>query len=149
MKYAIVKNNTVVNVAVAEHPLADNWVASETAAIGDTFDGEMFVKPIPILSIESIISGIKDEYATKAMEPVEVDGILWTGGDSSASAINGAIMLAQVAGESDVTLWDYHNINHPGISFEQAQNIAAQIAIAYRTTMHERNEKIAEAIGGA
>lgn len=92
----------------------------------------------------SQISEIKKEYAAKAIEPVEVNGILWTGGDGSAAAINGAIMLAQAAGEPDVTLWDYYNINHTGISFEQAQQIAAQIALAYRAVMYERNAKIAE-----
>jgi hypothetical protein len=85
---------------------------------------------------------IKAQYRTHP--PVEVDGIMWNGGDASASAINGAVQLAQAAGETDVTLWDANDVNHPNISFEQAQNIAAQIALAYRQRMFERNQKLAE-----
>jgi hypothetical protein len=47
MKYAIIENNTVVNVAVANTPLADNWIASEVAAIGDTYENGQFIKPEP------------------------------------------------------------------------------------------------------
>jgi hypothetical protein len=47
MKYAIIQNNTVVNVAVADAPLADNWIASEVAAIGDTYENGAFIKPPP------------------------------------------------------------------------------------------------------
>lgn len=47
MKYAIIENNTVVNVAVSDAPLADNWIASEIAAIGDTYENGEFIKPQP------------------------------------------------------------------------------------------------------
>jgi hypothetical protein len=49
MKYAIIENNTVTNVAVADAPLADNWIASETAAIGDTYENGKFIKPEPVV----------------------------------------------------------------------------------------------------
>lgn len=45
MKFAVVENHTVVNIAVADEPLADNWIASETAAIGWAWDGESFMPP--------------------------------------------------------------------------------------------------------
>lgn len=47
MKYAIIENNTVINVAVADAPLANNWIASEVAAIGDTYENGEFIKPQP------------------------------------------------------------------------------------------------------
>jgi hypothetical protein len=47
MKYAIIENNTVINVAVADQPLADNWIASEAAAIGDGYENGQFIKPPP------------------------------------------------------------------------------------------------------
>lgn len=47
MKYAIIENNTVINVAVADAPLADNWIASEVATIGDTYENGEFIKPQP------------------------------------------------------------------------------------------------------
>lgn len=47
MRYAIVENGTVVNVAVSDEPLADNWIASNTAAIGDLYENGQFVPPPP------------------------------------------------------------------------------------------------------
>jgi hypothetical protein len=49
MQYAIIKNNLVVNVALADKPLADNWIESETAAIGDRYENDQFIKPEPVV----------------------------------------------------------------------------------------------------
>lgn len=87
------------------------------------------------------IKEIKDQYKTHP--PVEVNGVYWNGGPSSASAINGAIQLAQLAGETSVTLWDVNDQNHENISFEEATQIAKAIALAYRGRMFERNSEIA------
>jgi hypothetical protein len=48
MEYAIIENNTVVNIAVANAPLADNWIESNTAAIGDIYENGQFIKPEPV-----------------------------------------------------------------------------------------------------
>jgi len=37
----------VINRAVGESPLAENWIESETAQIGDSFDGKKFT-PAPV-----------------------------------------------------------------------------------------------------
>jgi hypothetical protein len=47
MKFAIIEDNIVVNIAVAAGPLASNWVASEEARIGDKYIGGQFVRPLP------------------------------------------------------------------------------------------------------
>jgi len=49
MKYAIIENGRVINVAVADTPLADNWIASDTAAIGDTYENGQFIKPVLVV----------------------------------------------------------------------------------------------------
>lgn len=49
MLFAIIENNFVVNVAVADAPLADNWIASDAAAIGDTYENGQFIKPEPVV----------------------------------------------------------------------------------------------------
>ena len=46
-RFAIIENNTVINVAVADEPLAHNWIASEIAAIGDAYENGQFIKPRP------------------------------------------------------------------------------------------------------
>ena len=42
MKYAIIENGVVVNVASADFPLAPNWVQSDTAGIGWTYSNGVF-----------------------------------------------------------------------------------------------------------
>jgi hypothetical protein len=45
MRYAIVEQGKVVNVAVADEPLFDNWVEGENASIGDLYSDGIFTKP--------------------------------------------------------------------------------------------------------
>lgn len=48
MRYAIVKNGAVVNIAEADAPLAANWIADDgNARIGGTWDGSAFHPPAP------------------------------------------------------------------------------------------------------
>lgn len=44
MIYAIIEGGVVVNIAVADYPVEENWVAAGDAGvyIGDTYDGEAF-----------------------------------------------------------------------------------------------------------
>jgi len=64
-------------------------------------------------------------------EPVTINTVTYNGGDSSASAISGAVTLAQSLGEANVQLWDINN-TIATYTFTEAQAIAAQIAQAYR-----------------
>ena len=43
--YAIVENGLVVNVALANEPLADNWILAGEAGIGWSYDGSNFITP--------------------------------------------------------------------------------------------------------
>jgi hypothetical protein len=43
MKYAVIENNRVVNIVVADVPMDDNWVASNSASIGDEYVDGRFV----------------------------------------------------------------------------------------------------------
>lgn len=49
MKYAIIENGVVVNVAIANEAIEDNWVQSETAEIGDIYANNKFTKPETIV----------------------------------------------------------------------------------------------------
>ena len=53
MKYAIIENNVVINIAVSDAPLADNWIASDTAKIGDEYNGDQFTTPSPNTELEA------------------------------------------------------------------------------------------------
>lgn len=45
MRYLIIEDGVVTNAAVADEPLGNNWVQSDTGAIGDLYDGETFTTP--------------------------------------------------------------------------------------------------------
>jgi hypothetical protein len=48
MRYAIVVNNIVENVAISDYPVESNWVQSDTAGKGDLYqDGNFIPQPIP------------------------------------------------------------------------------------------------------
>lgn len=48
MRYAIIEDDKVINVAVSDEPLADNWIKSDTAEIGYIYaDGEFSPPPPP------------------------------------------------------------------------------------------------------
>lgn len=46
-RYAVVEGSVVANVVVSEEALAENWVQSDTAKRGDTWDGANFTTPEP------------------------------------------------------------------------------------------------------
>jgi hypothetical protein len=54
MKFAIIENGKVVNVAVAEKPLADNWIESAAAKVGDSYINGLFVEFDPTQDKDSI-----------------------------------------------------------------------------------------------
>lgn len=93
----------------------------------------------------SQISILKQEKISQininSMEAVEVNSITFNGGDGSASAISGAVTLAQKLGESEVKLWDVNNIVR-SFTFEEALNIAAQVAKSYRDKKFAKYELI-------
>ena len=47
MRFAIIDNDVVVNIAIADAPIADNWIASDDACIGDLYSDGAFEKPLP------------------------------------------------------------------------------------------------------
>lgn len=46
-RYAVVEGSVVANVVVSEEALAENWVQSDTAKRGDTWDGANFTTTEP------------------------------------------------------------------------------------------------------
>ena len=48
-KYAIVENGVVLNVALAEAPLADNWIATTTAGPGWLYQDGEFIPAPPVV----------------------------------------------------------------------------------------------------
>ena len=116
---------------------------SEQEALDYAYSRPMHFIPPP--TFEEIKSSAISNIAssTKHSDPVTIEGITYNGGDSSASAISGAVQLSQTLGESKVKLWDVNNVIRE-YTFKEAQLIAAQIAKVYRDAKYEVYQTIEE-----
>lgn len=45
MRFAIIENSKVVNIAVADAPIAENWIETNTATIGQVYENGEFKDP--------------------------------------------------------------------------------------------------------
>lgn len=52
MRFAIIENDKVVNIAISDEPIAENWIASDTALIGQLYDGSVFSDAPPDVDAE-------------------------------------------------------------------------------------------------
>jgi hypothetical protein len=71
MKYAVIENGVVANVALAEQSLGPNWIASDTARVGWTYDGATFTAPV--------IAQPTDAQRREGMSCSKMQGILTLG----------------------------------------------------------------------
>lgn len=93
------------------------------------------VTPVDVLTErekEKQLALIHEIFEMDANAPVEVNGVFYNGGESSASAISGAVALAQALGETDVLIAGYDNVARR-MSFEDALYVAAMIGKAWRS----------------
>lgn len=111
--------------------------SSEEEALNYAYSRPMYFVAPPTLDELKMHKSYAIKNAFNASKPVTLNGITYNGGDSSASAISGAVTLAQALGETTVKLWDYSNVVRE-YSFEEAIAISAQIGKVYRDTMIER-----------
>jgi hypothetical protein len=117
MNFAIIEGGKVVNIAKADAPLADNWIATETAGIGWTYDGETFTPPMPPPATNS------DVNAERARRLVAGTTVIVTG--------HGTVALS---GRDEDTR------NLQGLAF------AAQLRLSHGDTTHQTTFRDAENI---
>jgi hypothetical protein len=78
MRYAIVKNEKVINVAVSDSALGEDWVQSDTAQKGDDYDEvtRVFTKPILVIPLTehkaSMVQEVYDLYYSKLEEDFQL-----------------------------------------------------------------------------
>jgi len=73
MNYAIIENGAVVNIALADQPLASNWIQSDTAVIGDLYSGGLFTKPLPDTSAAAAGIRVERDSLLTASDWTQVD----------------------------------------------------------------------------
>lgn len=75
MKYAIIENGVVINIAKADSPISANWVLAGSAKRGDIWDGSVFTTPsktpAELLSIE--VSWVTTELGDADKEVLKHD----------------------------------------------------------------------------
>ena len=71
MRFAIIKEGVVVNIAVAQTALAQDWIAAEEAAIGDIYENGAFIQPpavpVPAPTTCTPAQGLIALYAIKQL----------------------------------------------------------------------------------
>ncbi len=76
MRFAIIEDGVVVNVAVSERALADTWVASDTAVIGDIYENGAFIQPpavpVPAPTTCTPAQGLIALYAIKQLTEQDI-----------------------------------------------------------------------------
>lgn len=120
MKHAIVHDGVVVNIAEAETGFgaAQGWIASDTASIGDLWDGQTFTKPAPAVVIPKAVSRRQAKQALR--KTLAADGF------TLLSKVQPAIDAIADALERDMMqiAWD------ESLEFERNNTALIQIATA-------------------
>lgn len=69
-KYAIVENGVVLNVALAEAPLADNWVATTNAGPGWLYQNGEFIPAPPTVPTKAEQEAARAEAYASESDPI-------------------------------------------------------------------------------
>jgi len=68
MKYAIIENGKVANIAVADFPIEPNWVLAEGANIGDLYQDGQFLPAPPDTEAEAAFARLRRNAALAATD---------------------------------------------------------------------------------
>ncbi len=82
---------------------------------------------------------IKNKYLEESTKDFEFEGNTYKGGDSSASAIAGAVSLASALQEDTVTIIDAKDIAHK-LTFDKAMMLSALTAEQWRDSFFRYKE---------
>ena len=171
MRYALIRNNKVENVIVADEEFIKHLVSKydyienvdgKQVGPGCSYDPleKVFgdpppppleeLKPVKLAQLETI-------FQEKAKQPVldTINGCSWTGGSESATLIDGAIRLAQqkAAANTDSTsvvtvdLYDTASNKHT-LLIADAQKVAILVADTFQA-LYAKKAAIAKAIKDA
>lgn len=98
-----------------------------------------YEKMILVNKQKNKLSSIQVTYQTESIKPISYKEVLYKGGDTSASAIAGAVQLAQSLGESNVKIIASDDSTNE-MSFDEALELSGLIAKAWRTAFFRYKE---------
>jgi hypothetical protein len=94
-----------------------------------------FIKPSSTLAgaKSNQLTTLAEDFASASGASVtDNNGVIWSGGMSSAVSIYGAVQLASAGGATSVTLFDASNLPHV-VTIAEGTAVAAIIGAAYQT----------------
>lgn len=100
MKYAIIENGVVTNLALSDYAVEENWIAfDDGVAIGDLWDGSTFSKQPPAPpSLEELKA--KRAEAVSQIKVTTASGNTFDGDETSINRITAAITVLTATGGS-------------------------------------------------
>jgi hypothetical protein len=138
MKFAIIENGIVNNMAISGEPLDQNWIASDTAQIGDAWDGQAFTSPAPLPpTISNVITerqrrlaagfdyDFADARGVHRIGTTDADMVGWDEVSKAASALvalglpDQAIAIVTDTGPCNVTAIEWQSILVAAMQFRQ------------------------------
>lgn len=70
MKYAIVEAGVVTNVVVSDAPLADNWIATDTAGPGWLYQDGEFIPAPPVVPTKAEQEALRQAAYASESDPI-------------------------------------------------------------------------------
>lgn len=168
MKYALIKNNKVKNIIVANENFINSIksdydhiekVDAVQAGPGWGYDPttktfkEPTQSPAPLLTLDEVksqyLAQLETLFQEKAKQHVldTVNGCSWPGGGEAALLIDGDIRLAQQKGATTVDIYDTTGKVHT-LSIADAQKVSVLVADVFQS-LYAKKAAIAEAINAA
>lgn len=108
--YAIVQDGRVINRALSIAPMADDWIESDTAAVGDLYDADTgtFSKPVIPVTREGLLQAVTDKRWEVMTGGIELPGGISVGTSiDDQNRITSVVANAELAGLSDEDYVDF------------------------------------------
>ena len=168
MRYALIKNNKVENIIVADESFInsiksdyDHIEKVDAVQVGPGWGYDLTTKtfkeptppPAPALTLEEVksqdLAQLETLFQEKAKQPIldTVNGCSWPGGSETALLVDGAIRLAQQKGATTVDLYDTTGKVHI-LAIADAQKVSVLVADAFQA-LYAKKAAIAKAINAA
>lgn len=96
MRYAIIENGSVVNVAESDEALAGNWIQSESAKIGQLYSDGNFSDPVVLKTADEVKSDIAARRYQEETKGTSINGIPVDTDRQSQALITGAALAATI-----------------------------------------------------
>lgn len=111
MRYAIVENGVVTNIAESDRPYGNNWIPDDgKAALGAIWNGK-FESPPPVIQTRDDLKAIRKSKVDSITAQV-TSGKVFDGDETSQTRMARAIIGLQIASETEIkwTLADNTNV---------------------------------------